>query len=302
MKSGRLFRQKQGQRSSLLVVSNCQTLPIGRGLSRLNLYESVGEISYLGGFEKVDAKIKSFDSPVTLVTSIEESVCNELVRDNATKIERVLKIPEIYFPAFHPDQSYVQLVGGEILKSPIGDYHSKMALYGFMSGLNLDRCQKLYSENVYEKIGYFDTWTDSILKIENRFLSSDLSFDSFRPFLSGHEIFMNSFNHPNAKVIHALTLEICTELDILSTELKSPKPSDLHDYLTGPGLVYPLFPEIASIFGQEGDYVFYTENGKQLSLDRFIEESYLIYSSRFSELRKEEHYFSEQFLAGMRVN
>ena len=64
-------------------------------------------------------------------------------------------IPSFYFPALHPDLIY-GTAGGNILKSPVGDYNSALVLYGWLNELTPAQTTRLFREAVFDHLGYFD--------------------------------------------------------------------------------------------------------------------------------------------------
>ena len=285
---------------TLLVVSNCQTLPVAAGLRKVFIGRSVKSISYLGGEDKVLQEIMSIRGLFTLITSADESITNAITDRFHPQLSQVVRIPEIYFPAFHPDQTYLQLADKRIIKSPIGDYHSRISIYCFLQGFSEEDCLMHFSEDTFQKIGYFDLWSSSILELQRRIEISDLGSECCSKFLSGHEVFMNSFNHPNLDVVRELVSCITKKLELVPSETLQEIDYDDHDYLYGPGLIFPVFPEVAQIFGEDGDYSFYAEDKNIYNLKEFIDHSYKIYAKRRTDLPGIDELFSSKFLSGMR--
>jgi hypothetical protein len=299
VKLGKSLNQHYVQ-ECVFVVSNCQSLPIANALKNLtkNLY--IGHASYLTGLEKVVSEINNLQVEITLVTSMNEDQLNYVRSRLNDKMKKIIKIPEIYFPVFHPDQTYIKLRDGSILKSPIGDYHSKITLYSYLNNISPQDCVSYFQEETYQRVGYFDLWTESLIELERRFASSDLQFNSLEKFLSGHQIFMHSFNHPNVCVIQELSKSVCNILGLRFPQLNYPQDLSRTDFLHGPGLTFPVFPEIANMFGQEGEYFFWGINGEQFDLNQFVEESFKIYASHYQVLLEPEEYFSKFFLERIR--
>ena len=67
--------------------------------------------------EQINSKVKrDFIWVTTLVPEQQKKV----LQDTNVYPSKVIQIPEIFFDAFHPDMTYVQLVNGELLESALG--------------------------------------------------------------------------------------------------------------------------------------------------------------------------------------
>jgi len=299
VKYPKIFINASKRHEPVFVVSNCQTLPIAKGMEKAFGDIQVRQASYLMGMQKLETEIEKISGDFYLVSSMQESFLEIFLNKYSDRVRHIVRIPEIYFPAFHPDQTYVQDRQDLVLKSPIGDYHSKIILFSFLQKLTEEECIRLFNSKTFENVGYFQAWESSVKELVRRFGSSDLDIEIMEKFLSGNQVFMNSFNHPNAGIINALTDAILSKLHPEGAHDRIGQVPR-HDYLYGPGLVYPVFPEIADLFGEDGQIIFWKENGHLLNLDNFVLESYRMYTNYRQNLRDITMYFTPEFLDGMR--
>jgi hypothetical protein len=161
-------------------------------------------------------------------------------------------IPPIAFSAFHPDLVYIAKPGGIFSGGPLGDYNSSLALYGWMSGMSVSQTVQLFTDEVYQKLGFYDYWDsskDALLKIgKDSGLPLDILFDSW----TRQGCFMHSINHPKQFVIADLARAILNQLGISTIPGAE---QFIHDHFSD-GPVWPVYPEVGRRLGIEGNYLF----------------------------------------------
>lgn len=180
-------------------------------------------------------------------------------------------VPALTFTGFHPD-----IVAIEGIRSPIGNYHSAIAIAAFLSGLPEPRAVALFNTFVYAALGYFDHYAMSRQYVIER--ANGLGYDLNEPFQKWEEMspFMYSFNHPKGFVLASVARLGLTRAGLLPGGTADPELDD--DPYQG-GARWPIYPEIAERLGVgAGDLSFEYPFGKvRLGLEEFVVRSYEIY-------------------------
>ncbi len=200
---------------------------------------------------------------------------------------KIRLIPPIAFSAFHPDLVYVGKPGGRFSEGPLGDYNSSLALYGWMRGMSVSQTLQLFTDEVYQKLGFYDYWNsskDALLKIgKDLGLPLDILFDSW----TRQGCFMHSINHPKQFVIADLARTVLNQLGISTTPGAE---QFIHDHFSD-GPVWPVYPEIGRRLGIEGNYLFKMPKGGgnggnpvMLDLEEYVEGCH----QAFSYFRKKD--------------
>jgi len=285
----------------IVVTSNCQTHGIALSLNlMLPSFEAIPVWSLSGldfVIEQINSKVKrDFIWVTTLVPEQQKKV----LQDTNVYPSKVIQIPEIFFDAFHPDMTYVQLVNGELLESALGHYHSKISLWAFLNKIELSDTLNLFSKHTYESLGYFRKHSDSIQALRNSIITVGLDVSLFDEIIYHGESFMHTFNHPKLKVLSAVAQSVCLQLGIIPKINHSEIPLVARDVLFESGPIYPIYPEIADFFGVDGTYSSRRQDGRVLSLKEFTEESFEIYSRIPKDQFNQESLFTEFFRRQMK--
>lgn len=170
---------------------------------------------------------------------------------------RLKPFPTILFPAYHPDMVYAgavaQLSALKLARSPLGQYHSAIALCAHRLGLDVAQTVTLYREEVFSRVGYLSAWDTAV-----RDLLTSASQIGFR--LDGEMVrwarrgsFMHGINHPKSFVIGDLARRLLDESGL------APEPVAVEDYLgdeLARDVVWPIYPDIAETYGLSGSYLF----------------------------------------------
>ncbi len=198
--------------------------------------------------------------------------------------ERFRFYPMVEFNAFHPDCVYIRRrAPAEFVHSPIGDYHSAIALLGFTLGFPIERTLALYAGDVFERLGYFRFWkiSEDVLLEQARAIGFPIEA-IYRSWVR-RSPFMHSLNHPRLFVMAdvAATLMRHSGIDGLA------HARTVENYFPDETLfdpVWPIYPEIGEAMGIEGAYVFKCgmlpaddRDGLFLSLPEFVERSNAIF-------------------------
>jgi hypothetical protein len=192
--------------------------------------------------------------------------------------DRVVAYPVVFFYGLHPDLVYVWL-DGKPVQGPLGDYHSSLALYGFLHGMSVEQTVSLFNPAVYEALGFFGLYEES----SEHYLGLGRA-DGFdmRPHLvrwARRGAFMYSVNHPRAFVLEDLATELLARVDPGARREPAPgEVSELIPDMLASGPVFPVYPEIGLRLGIRGTYAFKPAAGHRvLTLAEFVAESHEAY-------------------------
>lgn len=202
---------------------------------------------------------------------------------------RLRPFPTIVFPAFHPDMVYAGAVASlsalKLAPSPMGQYHSAIALCAHRLGLSVDQTITLYREDVFLRLGYLDAWDDSVRDLLASAAQVEFSLDQELARWPRRGSFMHVLNHPKAFVIGDIARRLLKEGGF------DPEPVEVEDYLgdeLARDVVWPVYPPIAETYGLTGSYLFKMKPAegtfpRLYDLRGFLAQSFSIYDGLTSE-------------------
>ena len=199
------------------------------------------------------------------------------------RLPRARLFPAIVFTAFHPDAVYVgdlaSLAHSRLAPSPLGTYHSAIALYGYLRGFSAEATLALYREDVFARLGYLDAWDEAAADLigASRAIGFDLSAELLRWSRTG--LFMHNINHPRLSVLGDIAARLLREAGIAprAVAVEAYAPDALLD-----DPIWPVYPAVATLYGVPGSLVFKRRQRgaappSVLGLDAFVHESFALY-------------------------
>lgn len=199
---------------------------------------------------------------------------------------RLTVFPTVVFPAFHPDMVYVgdlaDLATQKLVPSPMGQYHSAIALAAFRAGLNPSETVSLFREDVFARLGYLDAWDACVRELLASAASVGFKLDREVTRWARRGSFMHVINHPKGFVIGDIARRLLSESGL------KPEPVELDDYLgdeLARDVVWPVYPPVADVYGLMGSYLFKAKPRPGAfpalyDLPDFVARSHAIYASR----------------------
>jgi len=186
--------------------------------------------------------------------------------------------PRIFFSAFHPD---VTQIGN--MQGPLGHLHSSIALYGWANGFTETETLRLYSEEVYEKLGFFEYWKPSVDVLLDEGRAAALPLEQYIRRWSRRGRWMHTLTHPCLFVMADLARAI---LDREGLDYLPEIDQFVHDSMAD-SISWPVYPEIALRLGFEGHYHFKLGRGspklhkpiRMLTLANVVRRSFRLYSA-----------------------
>jgi hypothetical protein len=192
---------------------------------------------------------------------------------------QLLVLPPFNFRGFHPDIIYVfNRKGGHVL-SPTGDYHSRLAIVGFLAGLGVRETASLYNALVFARLGYLRLYAEDFVLQADRFRQFGVDGEAMLQRLRGAQsCFMHSMNHPKQGVLADMARIVCR---MMGAE-PAPVDGDAMPDLLEAHPTHPLFPEIAAAIGVPPEGMFTRGTmpvvGRQrIETEDFIEGSFAAY-------------------------
>jgi Polysaccharide biosynthesis enzyme WcbI len=265
----KFFKTKKG-RPCIVVTSNCQTHGIAQAIEALNQEYQIIAIWKLGEIEEVIRNMNEIEKDIIWITSCNHSQIDLIKSRVKTQIIEVVRIPDIWFDAFHPDLTYLEKNEGGVVDSILGAYHSRIAIWAFLNQINIDRTINLFNASVFREIGYFNKWGDSASILKKSFEDSDIPSTNLDELLLRKKKFMYSVNHTDQKPLSLIAGAALEKLNlsIRFDPIEHAAVSKDIQFWYGPTFAY--YPEIAAQYGENGSYIFRSYEGKYYSLREFI--------------------------------
>ncbi len=272
----------------IAVIGNCQAEGVARSL-RLLLPGAEVETILVAGLARRFGTIDRLASHLRSADHVfshffpEGFVPGGNVHALAERVPRLRLFPTILFAGFHPDLVHVgdeaSLRLSRLVPSPIGPYHSAIALQAFRRGLSVAATLRLYDGAVFERLGYFGLWqagADYLLRT-----ARDVGFGLDREFALWCRggVFMHVINHPRLHVLGDIARRLAREagLDPLDIAVEAYAPDGLVSES-----VWPVLPAIAERYGLAGSTLFKGDGRRApprlLDLPEFVAESFALYA------------------------
>jgi hypothetical protein len=124
---------------------------------------------------------------------------------------KVLTHTPIYYAGVHPDITYLGSTGRR-LRSPLGDYHSRIVIASYLDGLDEERCAARFDGEGFEAMGYEALATTSADEYLARDRDVDVKFATTLLERLAARPQLLTLNHPNASAISALAARTCGAL------------------------------------------------------------------------------------------
>lgn len=271
-----------------IVISNCQCFPLACALTAMSAdtvfdYWAVHLADGKDRAETIAAFVAGVKHTYDLVLTIPLSdqyldLSTNRVRATFSGLPIVF-ISNIVFSGFHPDLCYI-FEGNRVVQGALGDYHSRVALYGFLKGMDEKSTALLFSESVFEQIGYFEEYNKSLNELTRRDLVTDIPVTLLLQKMLQRCLCFYSTNHPTSAVFINYAKVIVQFLEskgLCEDSGLPPDPAfDEGSLIMSP--VFPIYPPLAKRhhIGQFGSYTFKPggERKNPLSLERFLRQEF----------------------------
>ena len=271
----------------IVIIGNCQAGVVAACLQRMT------ECRIAGILDINHIKTESFTKTLSVVERKEydviltHNISNKFNKVNTTQIKNdynnVFSFTNIYFGGLHPD---IVVVGGfnKRLLGKTNALHSKIVLSSYLKRIPSHKVASYFRGNVYERLGYFDAYSDSLEELRRRDLDVDISCSDDLAEVTKNEISMFTVNHPTNHTIMAVTQKIAAALGMKMR----PLGNNSFDNPLSRQVVWPIYPEIAEAARLPYRTPLVWRNQlrfkNDLTIEQFIEESYNLYDkTNFNE-------------------
>jgi Polysaccharide biosynthesis enzyme WcbI len=280
-----LRRHASGPR--IAVVGNCQSFGVAYAMQLLDLEAEIARFSIVSkswtDMRTLARTLATYDhvfaqdfAPGYLRGGVSAVLQNEL--------GEAVWFPSLAFSAYHPDLILISdpTRGNQLVNCATGPYHSALAFFGYRAGLPPEAALRLFRREVFAALGYFEVWegaAEALLE-QGRQFGLDLGADFLRWARRG--CFMYSINHPKPYVLYDIARRLLRGVG------RPAEPVDFDTYAVDDivrGYVFPVYPEIAELYGSSGSYIFKASHyrlskglGKFWDLPGYLRDCYRIYA------------------------
>jgi hypothetical protein len=269
------------------VVSNCTHAPIREYLDAAGLFDQVDSCAIFtvkpDDLAAKYAEVRSYDLVFSTVLYGDKWGPFEHRALKADLGDRAILFDAPFFEGLHPDLIHVAL-DDERFKSPIGDYHSGLAFWGYMKGLPLTEVVAMHAAG--ELPPMFEpglVWARALEVLDRREALAEVRIAHDLAELCRRIPAMLTFNHPSMDVV-ALLCETFAALAFPGRNAAPIATANIHNVLLS-DVIIPVSPAAIRVHGlgyrSSGRYKFglaapHREKG-YLDFDRFARLSYARY-------------------------
>lgn len=189
----------------------------------------------------------------------------------------VLSAPRLYFPGFHPDATMATKRAAKDTL-PMSNLHSAIVLSAFRTGLSVGQTLTLFRDEVYQRLGYYDSYP---LAIENFSVECRQAGLDVMPLMEAWTApFFYVPLHPTIAVLRDIALAQLRTAGLYGSQTLPV----VDDELSGK-IKWPVYPEIGDRLGIAGDYSFdpggrstkVSPDKAPMDLEAFVERSFAGY-------------------------
>ena len=260
----------------VVVSSNCMTGGLTSALSLLLPAVKSDPIPYVGVNETVlDEQLAV--SEAWLFSGPEVVQSATLGRVNKPNL-RVIRFPDLYFNAFHPDQVYAWMRDGSTVDCATGPYNSAIALWAWQHGLNAQQTISLFTPEVFGALGYHDRWQVSIDRLRHDFVPfPHLDYRDFIIPLQRAGNFMHTVNHPKVAAMAQMARLLAKQIDPTVDTESIPVENMMVDGLFMASVSWSVYPSVANALGIKGAFMWKLEDHSVIGLEEFLQRSFAKY-------------------------
>ena len=210
--------------------------------------------------------------------------------------DKFLTVTSIHFTGLHPDLTYFGSFRRRF-HSPLGDYHSRIALLCYLNGIGQQDCLARFNATTYKRQGYFDAFEASATELRRRDAAVDIRFAETFVEATRHVQTLYSVNHPTSTAIVALAGCIADHLGVAGRFAADRFSNALSD-----GARWPIYPEVreANRLPYETEFLFRGgTHAPAYTLEEFVAGSYRAYEAYGRQVLLDEARNSGFLLPGL---
>ncbi|MBM1222461.1 hypothetical protein JQU17_19815 [Ponticoccus sp. SC2-23] len=188
-----------------LVIANCTSHTTGQLLRHSGHFTEVEAVALyaLTPEKKEDlfSRLNSFDIIFTVPHNANWGDFALTNLKNSFK-DKIISYAVPFFSGLHPDIVYVDNAKNARLKSPIGDYHSSLAIYGYVNGLSVREVAAIWRNEIVTPVYDVEqVWVDSYDEIRSREAGLDVKVGDIFDTINRQEVGMLTINHPSLRTL-----------------------------------------------------------------------------------------------------
>lgn len=270
-----------------LLLGNCQTRALARLVRALVKDANATAIDWspqlLEQLSDRDEHLSELIAKSDFIfTHPHDDVIGLLAQNFPSTAAKIRLVPRIFFPAFHPDIEYVEDSHGRHILGPMGAYQSSIAFFAWSHNLTKTETSRLFCEDTYSKIGFFDYWPLSVKILVEEGDRTGISMAPLIEKWTRQGCWMYSMNHPKLFVLADIARIVLKREGI---ELLPGVEEYVYDELNN-SCVWPIYPEVGKRLRFEGHYLFkraarlelVDEPVPMIALEEFIDASFEAFS------------------------
>ncbi len=253
------------------VIGNCQATPLAQLLkeksSKIKVLKIVPVHLYDGNEKNLYKIFRKSDFIITqlISDSFGDVSTSQLRKEFENKL---LTIPKLFYTGFHQDWMYLPRMRGIRLQSPIGDYHNKTVVDGYLSNKSSGEVLNNMCSYEYNFKKYGEVASTSLEELKKRDIGIDISIADELELeleLDKSSEFFHTFNHPSKCILNIIANKLLKKLG-----LKNEKMYSSGECLNS--IILPTNPIVSE--RKNTDLIC---NGKKVDLTDFVISSFRIY-------------------------
>jgi hypothetical protein len=268
----------------ITVIANCHCLPLadalalgGRGITTDFI-----DVTFAGQphmVSKIDAMLAGGPDDIVFSFNLSSQFDRlETPKLHAALGTRLHTFTNIHFNGLHPDITYIGALGRRFT-GYFGDYHSKIALFSFVTGRSVQDCMALFNGNFYERAGYYGAFAQAEQELLHRDQTCETKFAAEFVSMLREELSLYTVNHPTGPVFLRLAAALAAATGVDFVHM----PALLFQNHLSTNLIWPVYDEIATAHNlpYRTPMVFFRTHGRasrSATLEEFIAGSYAAYN------------------------
>ncbi|AMJ88208.1 WcbI family polysaccharide biosynthesis putative acetyltransferase [Alteromonas sp. Mac1] len=251
------------------LIGNCQVTPLAQLLKekckKIKVLKIVPVHLYDGKDKNLYEILQKSDFIITQLIgdNFGDVSTSQLRQKFETKI---LTIPKLFYTGFHQDWIYLPRIRGVRLQSPIGDYHNKTVIDGYLLGkppseVVNDMCSYEYNNKIYGEVARL-----SLEELKQRDLGVDVGIAKELEFeLDKSSELFHTFNHPKMSILNIVANKLVKKIGLKNEKI----------YSSGECLNSIILPTNPIVTERSKTDLIY--NGERIDFRDFVTKSFKIY-------------------------
>lgn len=241
----------------IAVIANCQSTGIGRVLRYCleDVQVSVFRYNDIPSIDFAEGIFSQLSDVDIVFAQPQEQECFGPLRTSLLRGQKfeLIVFPPVVFQGFHPDMTLFKGMPRD-WRGPLHTSHSRIIAAAFLKGYTVSETVDLFNAFTYARVGYFDAYQQAQDNLMRVFRGHKIDLESHFNRWLRHGAFMYTFNHPKLVVLSSIAEELCRIAQLplrVSSQTIDMVPDDLQN-----GMVWPVYPEIATRLGFDGGTIF----------------------------------------------